>query len=138
MLFADPPGTILPTGGLDHGHKGYGLALMIEALTQGLGGFGRVEAPTRVGASVFVQVLDPAAFGGAEALPPRRPAGCAAPVPRAPPAPGGRARAAPRRGGAGPPPAALAEGVELYPGMMEGLAARAQRIGVAVPELRTP
>src|SRR5262249_19634540 len=24
-LFTDPPGTILPTGGSDHGHKGYGL-----------------------------------------------------------------------------------------------------------------
>ena len=33
---------------------------------------------------------------------------------------------------------ALAEGVALYPGIMEGLAARAQRIGVPVPELRTP
>ena len=45
-LFADPPGTLLPTGGADHGHKGYGLALLIEALTQGLGGFGRADGPT--------------------------------------------------------------------------------------------
>ena len=67
-LFADPPGTLLPVGGTDHGHKGYGLALMVEALTQGLGGFGRAEAPTRWGASVFVQVIDPAAFGGADAF----------------------------------------------------------------------
>ena len=45
-FLADPPGTLLPTGGTDHGHKGYGLALMVEALTQGLGGFGRADGPT--------------------------------------------------------------------------------------------
>ena len=28
-------GSILPIGGLDHGHKGFGLALLVEALTQG-------------------------------------------------------------------------------------------------------
>src|SRR5262245_50323220 len=66
VLFTDPPGTLLPTGGADHGHKGYGLALLIEALTQGLGGFGRADAPKGWGASVFVQVLDPVAFGGAD------------------------------------------------------------------------
>ena len=64
VLFADPSGTLLPTGGTDHGHKGYGLALLVEALTQGLGGFGRAEPPTGWGASVFVQAIDPAAFGG--------------------------------------------------------------------------
>ena len=67
--FADPPGTILPIGGVEYGHKGFGLALMIEALTQGLGGFGRVDEPTvSWGASVFIQVLDPEAFGGKEAF----------------------------------------------------------------------
>ena len=65
-----PPGTILPSGGLDHGHKGYALALMVEALTMGLGGFGRAEPAEGWGASVFVQVLDPDAFAGGDALPP--------------------------------------------------------------------
>ncbi|MGH6945279.1 MAG: hypothetical protein ACREH6_13795 [Geminicoccaceae bacterium] len=37
-------GTILPMDGRDHGHKGYGLALAIEALTQGLSGYGRADA----------------------------------------------------------------------------------------------
>jgi LDH2 family malate/lactate/ureidoglycolate dehydrogenase len=49
VLSAEPPGTILPAGGLDHGHKGYGLALMVEALTQGLGGFGRADEPQGLG-----------------------------------------------------------------------------------------
>ena len=65
MLFAEPPGTLLPTGGLDHGHKGYNLALAIEALSQGLSGHGRADPLTDWGASVYVQVIDPAAFGGA-------------------------------------------------------------------------
>lgn len=67
VLFNDPKGTLLPLGGLDAGHKGYALALMIEALTAGLSGFGRADPPDGWGATVFVQVLDPAAFGGTEA-----------------------------------------------------------------------
>lgn len=59
-----PKGTILPVGGADHGHKGFAQSLMVEMLTQALAGHGRVEAPTRWGANVFIQVIDPEAFGG--------------------------------------------------------------------------
>jgi len=38
VLFREPKGTLLPTGGIDAGHKGFGLALLIEALTGGLTG----------------------------------------------------------------------------------------------------
>jgi L-lactate dehydrogenase len=61
-------GSILPIGGIDHGHKGYGLSLMVEALTQGLGGFGRADRPTEWGASVLVLAIAPEAFGGNEAF----------------------------------------------------------------------
>ncbi|MGD9360454.1 MAG: Ldh family oxidoreductase [Desulfobacterales bacterium] len=62
-VFGPPQGgTILPVGGLDHGHKGYGLSLMVEALTQGLSGFGRPQKPTTWGAAVTVQVIRPEAF----------------------------------------------------------------------------
>ena len=61
--FDDPPSTLLPTGG--SGHKGYNLALAIEALSEGLSGQGRADRPTGWGASVYLQVMDPAAFGGA-------------------------------------------------------------------------
>jgi LDH2 family malate/lactate/ureidoglycolate dehydrogenase len=44
-------GSLLLLGGYEAGHKGFGLALMVEALTQGLGGFGRRDAPTRWGAA---------------------------------------------------------------------------------------
>lgn len=65
VLFEQPPGTILPLGGLDAGHKGYGLALMIEALTGGLAGYGRADLVEGWGATVHLQLYDPAAFAGA-------------------------------------------------------------------------
>lgn len=65
VLFSQPPGTILPLGGLDAGHKGYGLALLIEAMTGGLAGHGRADPPEGWGATVFLQLWDPAAFAGA-------------------------------------------------------------------------
>ena len=68
VLFAEPPGTILPTGGVDAGHKGYALALIVEMLTGGLAGFGRADAKQGWGATVFVQAIDPAAFGGLTAF----------------------------------------------------------------------
>jgi hypothetical protein len=42
------------------------LALLIEALTGGLAGFGRADPGDGWGATVFVQVVDPAAFGGSD------------------------------------------------------------------------
>ena len=65
-----PPrrGTILPLGGLDAGHKGFGLALLVEALTAGLAGHGRADPLEPLGASVFLQILDPEAFSGSDAF----------------------------------------------------------------------
>ena len=57
-------GTIQLLGGMDVGHKGYGLTLLVEALTGGLAGFGRADPKQGWGATVFVQLLDPEAFGG--------------------------------------------------------------------------
>ena len=68
MLFAQPPGTILPLGGLDAGHKGYGLALAIEAMTGGLAGFGRADPSEGWGATVCVRLTDPGAFAGLDAF----------------------------------------------------------------------
>ena len=61
-------GTLLPIGGVEYGHKGFGLSLMVEMLTHGLAGFGRPDSEKRWGANVFLQVFDPAAFGGREAF----------------------------------------------------------------------
>jgi L-lactate dehydrogenase len=37
---------------------------MVEALSQGLSGYGRQDAPKRWGGNVFLQVLDPELFAG--------------------------------------------------------------------------
>ncbi len=68
VLFDEPKGTLLPLGGLDAGHKGYALALLVEAFTAGLTGFGRADPSEGWGATVFLQVLDPEAFGGRDAF----------------------------------------------------------------------
>lgn len=68
VLSADPPGTIMPLGGTTAGHKGFGMALMIEALTGGLAGHGRTDPPEGWGATVFLSLHDPQAFGGSSAF----------------------------------------------------------------------
>lgn len=64
----DNGGTLLPVGGREYGHKGFGLSLIVEMLTQGLAGFGRQDTEKRWGASVFLQLMDPDAFAGREAF----------------------------------------------------------------------
>ncbi len=66
VLFTNPSGTILPLGGLSSGHKGFGLGLVVEALTGGLAGHGRADPAEGWGATVFLSLYDPAAFGGAQ------------------------------------------------------------------------
>jgi LDH2 family malate/lactate/ureidoglycolate dehydrogenase len=66
--FGDPPGTILPLGGADLGYKGFGLMLMVEAMTNALTGWGRKDEPGRWGCNVLIQLVDPGAFGGQEAF----------------------------------------------------------------------
>jgi L-lactate dehydrogenase len=131
-LLSEPPGSILPLGGLDLGYKGFALGLLVEALTAGLGGHGRADEPTRWGASVFLQVLDPAAFGGS--APFVREVEWLAEVcrtnptkPGAPPVrlPGGRAlqlRAEQVQGG-----------VALYPSIMPALEPWAEKLGIPLP-----
>lgn len=59
-----PPGTIMPLGGVEFGYKGFGFGLMVEALSLGLSGFGRLPGTPRGGQGVFLQAIDPAAFAG--------------------------------------------------------------------------
>ncbi len=127
---ASAGGALLPVGGLDHGHKGFALSLMVEALTQGLGGYGRAEKPTDWGAAVTVIAFAPALFAGltpflaqvdwlADA--------CRAATSRDPAVPvrmpGEAALARKAR--------ALKEGVELHPEVAAQIAALAEKHGVA-------
>ncbi len=130
-----PPraGTILPLGGLDAGHKGYGLSLMVEALTAGLAGQGRSDPGPRWGGIVFVQVIDPQAFSGRDAFEAQMdwiadrcvrnpPAHADAPVRL----PGQRGLALRAQG--------LHEGVTLAPGIVAGLATWAGKLDASMPQ----
>ena len=66
-LYCDPPGAILPMGGAQ-AYKGFGLCLMVEVLTGALSGgvCARPEPFPKKGNCVFMMLLDPARFGGAE------------------------------------------------------------------------
>jgi len=130
--FSEPAGALLPIGGLDHGHKGYALGLMVEALTNGLPGFGRADPPEGWTAGVFIQVLDPALFGGKEEF--LRETShlantCRASLPR----PGVAGVRLPGEAGLRRRAAQLAHGVVLYEGIMPMLTPWAKRFGVAVP-----
>jgi LDH2 family malate/lactate/ureidoglycolate dehydrogenase len=131
-VFTEPPGTILPVGGKEYGHKGYGLALTIEALSQGLSGHGRADRPAGWGASTWIQVMDPEAFGGGAAFI-RQMTFTAAACRANPPAPGVDRVRLPGDGGLARKRTALEEGVRLYPGITDALEARAKRLGVEMP-----
>jgi L-lactate dehydrogenase len=125
-------GSILPIGGLDHGHKGYALGLMVEALTQGLSGFGRADGPKEWGAAVLALVFEPAAFGGPEAF--TRQTGWLAELCRASAVPDG-APAVRLPGGSAlaRKAVALAGGLELYGARLAGLRSLASRLSIDMP-----
>jgi len=64
VLENDPPGTLMPLGGIEAGHKGYSLALFVESMTAGLTGHGRADKVEGWGATVYLQLTDCEAFGG--------------------------------------------------------------------------
>jgi len=135
VMARQPPGTVMPIGGLGHGHKGYALTLLTEVLTQGLGGHGRRDAAGEGEAnSVFVQVMDPRAFAEwteylAEVdylLDACR---------RAAPDGEGRVRVPGERAWQRRQQA-LAAGIGLYPGVMEAMLPWAEKLHVEPPQLR--
>src|SRR5205085_8101364 len=127
-----PKGSLLPTGGRDHGHKGYNLALIVESLSQGLSGDGRSTKPTRWGASIFVQVFEPEAFSGLSAFT-RETDALVSLAHASRPAPGVDAVRLPGERALGLKRRALSEGVELYPGIAEKLVPWAEKLGVSMP-----
>lgn len=132
ILFGERPGAILPLGGLDLGHKGFALALLVEALTSGLSGHGRADAPREWGASVFVQIIDPDRFAGRAAF--RREMSWIAKACRSTPvAPGAPPVRLPGEAALARRARQLAEGVALYPSILPSLAEWAQRRSVPVP-----
>jgi len=128
-------GSILPVGGADHGYKGAALSAMLEVLSMALGGYGRGDESAKEddeANSVFLQIIDPRAFGPRADFLRQTAALCNlwensrsdsdAPVR----VPGQRAWAARAK--------QLREGVELYPTIMQDLQPWAEKLDVAIPQ----
>ena len=135
VLHAPHKGTILPLGGLDAGHKGYGLALLVEALTAGLAGHGRADPLEPLGASVFLQILDPQAFGGGDAFR-RQMDWVAQACVDNPPRRGFDRVRLPGQSGLLRRERQLREGVALEPSILPALAPWAEKFGIALPGAR--
>ena len=133
VLIAKLPGTILPLGGLEQGYKGFAFAVMVEALTGALAGHGRADKPTRWGASIFLQIIDPKFFSGGAAFnrettyfaktcrqSKTRPHGSPVRMP------GDDAQARRRQ--------QLERGIILHPGIMPALQPWAEKLGVKIPK----
>ncbi len=121
VFFPPHKGTILPLGGLDSGHKGYGLTLMVEAMTSGLAGHGRADPQEGWGASVFLQILDPAAFSGLPDFT-RQTEWISRACLESPPRPGFDRVRLPGHGGLSRREKQLKDGVELTDAVMSSLA----------------
>jgi LDH2 family malate/lactate/ureidoglycolate dehydrogenase len=132
VLFNEPRGTILPTGGLDAGHKGYALALLVEALTGGLAGRGRADPKEGWGATVFVQVIDPDAFGGHAEFA-RQAEWIAQACHSNPPRPGIDAVRLPGERGLARRREQVTHGVALHPDILPALAPWSERLKVELP-----
>jgi LDH2 family malate/lactate/ureidoglycolate dehydrogenase len=132
VLFSGGGGSVLPLGGVDLGHKGFALGLLVEALTSALGGHGRADDVKRWGASVFVQLIDPQGFGGREAFL-RETSFLARSCAEAPVAAGKPPVRLPGQGALSRRQRQRAGGVELHPTILPALIPWAERLGVAVP-----
>ena len=131
--FDDPPATVLPLGGMDLGYKGFGLALMIEALTFGLGGFGRADEPEGWMSGVFMQLIDPEAFGGRASML-RETSFLAAACRSAKPLPGGAGARMPGDRARQLREKQLAEGVRLHPLVWKSMQKVAENYGMNLPD----
>ena len=123
-------GTLLPLGGKLKGHKGYGMALGVDLMTQGLAGFGRVDHPDHMALAVFVQLIDPEAFAGLDAF--VRQSSYTAGLCRAtPPAPGVAAVRVPGDAAARKRRDALENGLDIPDALLARLERRARQAGAA-------
>lgn len=132
VLLGEPRGSILPLGGADRGHKGYGLQFMVYALSAALGGFGTPESPRGYSSAVFLQLIDPDAFAGADTF--NRELGILIDACHAcPPAPGFVEVVVPGERAMASLHAAERDGVQLFPTVMQTLTPWAERLGVDLP-----
>ena len=133
VMFQEPQGSILPLGGIDVGHKGYALGLLVEALTGGLGGHGRPDPQSGWPANVFLEIFDPAEFGGQQDFL-RQMSHLSNEVHATPPRPGFDRVRLPGERGLQRRAKQLAGGVVLHPAIMPALSIWSEKFGVALPK----
>lgn len=129
-----PPnsGSLLPLGGLEAGHKGFGLALIVEALTAGLSNQGRFQINATASNTVFLQIFEPDAFGGLSALKAQMEK-IAEACRTNPVRPGVKKVRVPGENGVSLFEHQELHGVSLAPGIMEGLKKWSAKLGVDLP-----
>ena len=136
VLVGGGGGSIRPFGGDANEHKGFALALMIEALSACLSGGGRAmaeESDKAPGSSAFIQIINPDIFAGRTAFEkemetlvrslsdtPRRPGSSGARVP------GQRAYACRRE--------QMDQGLALHPTIRPHIEPMAERYGLRFPD----
>lgn len=131
-LIVNGEASLLPLGGIDLGHKGFALALMVEALTSALAGHGRADIESKWEASVFLQIIDPARFGGRNSF--LRETSFLADSCRSTPVREGEAPVRmPGDAALARRTAQLSGGVELHPTILTALNAWATKLGVSLP-----
>lgn len=133
VMFSEPKGALLPLGGIDVGHKGYALGLLVEALTGGLAGHGRADPKEGWTANVFVQILDPRAFGGLNDFV-RQTGWLAQACRETPPRAGFERVRMPGENGLACHADQLAHGVQLYESILPTLKPWGEKLGVALPQ----
>jgi L-lactate dehydrogenase len=134
VMAAKPKGALLPLGGIEAGHKGFALGLLVEMLTSGLAGHGRADPQVGWSANVFLEIFDPAAFGGHRDFV-RQTAWLAGKVRATPPRPGVDRVRMPGERGLQRRADQLERGVQLFPGTMDAIAPWADKLGVPAPAI---
>lgn len=132
VVLKEPKGALLPIGGIEYGHKGYALGLLVEAMTMGLAGHGRADPVEGWTAEIFLEVFDPRLFAGSSDFL-RQTSWIADACRNTPPRPGVERVRLPGESGLAKRKRQLAKGVELYPSVIPTLTPWAKRFGVALP-----
>ncbi len=132
VMFSEPRGAMLPLGGVDAGHKGFALGLLVEALSGGLPGHARADPQEGWVGNVFLEVFDPAAFAGLHEFV-RQMAFLSNAVHATPPRPGFDRVRLPGERGLQLRREQLAAGVRLHSGIMPQLTPWAEKLAVPLP-----
>jgi len=131
-LFTTPPGSLMPMGGVDHGHKGYALGLLVEALTAGLSGHGRADPGEGWTATTYIQILQPALFGGSGEFS-RQMTWLSNACHESPPRPGFERVRLPGENGLRQREIQLRSGVDLLPTIMPALQPWIEKFAIPLP-----